>query len=252
MKLNKFIIICIFLLTSKNLLSSNLENFKQANDYFNAGKYELSADLYSSLIDSGYKESEIYFNLGNSYFRLNNIPAAILNFERAKRLNPNDEDIDFNLKLANLKIVDKFEPVPKLFFLVWFEEAIALLYSGVWGYVIVGSIWIFFTCLLCLFIGFAPKLRTWFLFLMIASLILSGAAGLFGYKAFKYENSQNAAIIFNPSVYVKSAPDPGSTDLFILHEGTKIHIMETIDKWIQIKVENGNIGWIKQDEIQII
>ena len=73
-----------------------------------------------------------------------------------------------------------------------------------------------------------------------------------GYKSYVYENEKNEAIIFNPSVYVKSAPDPGSTDLFILHEGTKVIINESIDNWLQIRVENGDIGWIKNDEIEII
>lgn len=252
MKYLKFILFFIFLLINNNLFASNINTFKKANDYFNNGEYELSRQLYESLLDSGYHESEIYYNLANSYFRLNNIPAAILNYERAKRLKPNDDDIDFNLKLANLKIVDKFEPVPKLFIFIWLDYIMNFLYSGVWANIIIISIWVFLASLFVLIINFAPKFRLWFLFLLFSSLIIAGISSVFAYKAYQNEQSKNKAIIFTPSVYVKSAPDPGSTDLFILHEGTKIHIMDAIDDWIQIKVENGDIGWINNKDIEVI
>lgn len=244
-------IILLFFFVSVNSFSK-LNDFNKANELFNAGEYKASADIYEALIVEGYKESEVYYNLGNSYFRLNNIPKAILNYERAKKLNPSDDDIDFNLQIANLKIVDKFEPIPKLFLIEWYETLITLLYSGDWGYVIVSSVWLFFILLFLIFFGFFPGIRKYLVLLLFISFTIVLISSFFGYKAYKNENTQNYGIIYQPSVYVKSAPDPGSTDLFILHEGTKILIMEGIDNWIQIKLENGDIGWIDKSTIEII
>ena len=226
--------------------------FKKGNELFNAGQYEGAAEIYNTLLDSGYYESEIYYNLANTYFRMDKIPLAVLNFERARKLNPGDEDINFNLKLANLRIVDKFEAVPELFIYQWYELTVRLFYSGVWGYIAVVSSWVFFISLIFLFYSKLANLRKFMVTLALISLILLAVSGILGYKAYQFENATNEAIIFNPSVYVKSAPDPGSTDLFILHEGTKVIITESIDNWIQIRVENGDIGWIKQDEVEII
>jgi tetratricopeptide (TPR) repeat protein len=248
-----FIIIISFFILSVDLFSySSVDEFKKANTAFNAGEYEQAAIIYKELLDSGYVESEVYYNLGNSYFRLNKIPQAIINFERAKRLSPNDDDIDFNLQLANLKIVDKFEAVPKLFFIEWYEEILHLYYSGTWGIVLIASTWVLFISILVIFVSNFQPIKRILLFLTVISLITILISAFLAYKSYENENSKNKAIIFNESVYVKSAPDPGSTDLFILHEGTKIELMENIDDWIQIRLENGNIGWIKKNVIEII
>jgi tetratricopeptide (TPR) repeat protein len=252
--MKKLITLFIFILIAYVDISaySPKDEYNTANNEFNSGDYSKSAARYQTLIDSGYKESEVYFNLGNSYFRLNNIPMAILNFERAKKLNPNDDDIEFNLKIANLKIVDKFEPVPKVFFVEWYEIMIQLMYSGSWGILTVASCWVFFISIVLLLFAKLSGLRKSITLLAFISLLAIFVSGFLGYKAFMNENSDKQAIIFNPSVYVKSAPDPGSNDLFILHEGTKVTLTESIDNWLRIKLENGNIGWIKLDEIKII
>lgn len=249
----KKIILIIFLFSTFSLYSidSKIE-FKKANDFFNNGDYNSAAEIYNNLLENGFKENEIYYNLGNTYFRLEKIPLAILNYERAKKLNPSDEDINFNLKIAYLRIVDKFEPVPKLFFIEWYEQIVRLFYSGDWGILLVVSVWIFFISLVLVFFSSNSSLRRTVALTTFISLFLIMISSFLGYKSYVYENEKNEAIIFNPSVYVKSAPDPGSTDLFILHEGTKVIINESIDNWLQIRVENGDIGWIKNDEIEII
>jgi tetratricopeptide (TPR) repeat protein len=251
--MNKLILLMIVLAFSVSVYSYEPKSqFKQANDLFNNGQYSQAAEIYTALIDNGYKESDIYYNLGNSYFRLEKIPLAILNFERARRLDPGDEDINFNLKLANLRIIDKFEPVPTLFFIEWYEQAVRLFYSGNWAIILVVSTWLFFISLIFLFYSQIASIRRIVLITTILSFFVILISGFFGYKAYIFENDVNQGIIFQPSVYVKSAPDPGSTDLFILHEGTKIYVTESIDNWIQIKVENGDIGWIKKNEIETI
>ncbi|MBX3043366.1 MAG: hypothetical protein KIT33_05620 [Candidatus Kapabacteria bacterium] len=252
MKIKLFIFNLIFLASISFLVSAPDDDFKKANDFFNQGSFLEAAELYNQLIEEGYRESEVYYNLANTYFRLEKIPLSILNYERARKLNPGDEDINFNLKLANLRIVDKFEPVPKLFLIEWYEVIVRFFYSGVWGTISVISSWVFFTSLLILFFSNLPSFRKYLSLITIISFFSIFISVYFGYEAYHFENSKVEAIIFNPSVYVKSAPDPSSTDLFILHEGTKVYIRESIDSWLQIRVENGDIGWIQKNEIEVI
>lgn len=226
--------------------------FNKANGYYNAGQYSQAAEIYHQLIDSGYTDAYIYFNLGNTYYRMDKMPQAIINYERAKILKPSNEDIEFNLKLANLKIVDKFDAVPKLFFIEWYDTFTKSLNSCSWSMVFLGFIWLTFIIVSSFLWFSSQEIRKRLFNTAVLTFILAGASLFFAYKIYNYEQSKEFAIIFSPSVYVKSAPDAGATDLFILHEGTKIQILDTINDWIEIKIENGNVGWLPKNNVEII
>jgi tetratricopeptide (TPR) repeat protein len=226
--------------------------FKEANNFYNIGNYKNAAQIYEELLNEGYREAVVYYNLGNSYFRLNKIPQAILNFERARILDPLDDGTVFNLKLANLKIVDKFEPVPKLFFIEWYENFIDYTNSNTWAFIFLVFFWFTFILLSGFALFSAAETRKKLFRFTLLALIFSIGSIYFAFKTYNSENERLNAIIFNPSVYVKSAPDLGATDLFILHEGTKVRILDRVNNWIEIKIENGNVGWISKDALQII
>ncbi|HRP01359.1 MAG TPA: SH3 domain-containing protein [Candidatus Kapabacteria bacterium] len=227
--------------------------FNKATGLYNAGQYDHAKDIYIGLLDSGYTNATIYYNLANTYYRLDKIPQAILNYERAKLLDPFNEDINFNLKLANLKIVDKFEPLPKLFFVEWYEDLLDLANSDTWAYMSIGLIWI---TLLFVFLTF------WFSFQfnvkksLFMTAVITFVIGVFTmFMTFRVsikENLKNYGIIYVPSVYVKSSPDNNATDLFILHEGTKVQILENINNWYEVKIQNGNVGWIQMNSFEVI
>jgi tetratricopeptide (TPR) repeat protein len=252
--MNKIIIIlCFLLIVPAALFGFDSNNkFKEANNLYNSGKYKDAAQIYEELLNNGYRESIVYYNLGNAYFRLNKIPHSILNYERARILDPLDDGIVFNLKLANLKIIDKFEPIPKLFFIEWYETFIDYTNSNTWAFLFL----IFFCFTFLLLSGFAlfakAEARKKLFRSTVLVLILSIISMFFAFKTYNSENERLNAIIFNPSVYVKSAPDLGATDLFILHEGSKVKILDRVGNWIEIKIENGNVGWIPKEALQII
>ncbi|GIV33751.1 MAG: hypothetical protein KatS3mg031_1286 [Chitinophagales bacterium] len=228
------------------------ETFQKANQLYKEKKYSAAAALYDSLIQVGYTSPALYYNLGNACYKMGNIPLAILNYERAKKLAPSDKDIDFNLRLANLQVVDRVEPVPELFFVRWVKNFVASLSSDAWAMVALALIW---TALLAgvLFLFIRNQLIRQISFLfMILTVLLSLSAVLLAWNQYRHQMKRTEAIVFAKNVYVKSAPDAQSTDLFILRQGTKIKLLEHEGDWQKIQLADGKEGWIKKEAMEII
>lgn len=228
------------------------KEFQEANLLYKNKKYKDAVEKYENILNSDYSSAEIFYNLGNSYFKLQKIPDAILNYERAKILSPNDEDINFNLKIANLKIVDKIKPIPKIFFVQWYESVRNLFSSETWAIIFIISIWLSFGFLTIYFVVWNITLRKMAFFSTIISIIIFIFSLIFTLQQSNIETHHNHAIVFTKSVYVKSSPDETSTDLFILHEGSKIEILDKLSNWDKIKIADGHIGWVKNDSFEII
>lgn len=247
-------LIILFLLLPISIFAfDGKELFNKATGLYNAGQFEQACKIYNDLLDSGYTQSTIYYNLGNTYYRLNKIPQAILNYERAKLLDPLNDDINFNLKLANLKIVDKFEPLPKLFFIEWYEELLNLANSDTWAYTAIALIWItLLFVFLTFWFSFQFSVKKSLFMTAVITLIIGVFTMFMTFRVSIKEELKNHAVIFVPSVYVKSSPDNNATDLFILHEGTKVQLLESINDWYEVKIQNGNVGWIQKNNFEVI
>ena len=224
---------------------------KAAKDYA-AKKFEAAADGYQQIIDSGVKTSAVYYNLGNAHYRLNSYAAAILNYERAYRLSPNDKDINANLALANSKITDKMEVVPELFLKRWWISFLLLL--SVQGWSILGVILI-----LAGFIGLVIYLFSKELQLKRISFYSGLTALFFGVCSVSFANaaegyliSNRGAIVFNGAVNVKSAPDNKQKTLMVIHEGTKVRILDDKGAWLKVELPNGTVGWVDATAFQSI
>jgi len=253
--MRKSIIFCLILFVISGLhlsAESASGKFNEATDLYKNGKYAEAGSLYQELLNSGYQSAEIYYNLGNSYFKIDKIPDAILYYERGKRLSPDDEDINFNLKIANLKIVDKIQSVPKLFFMEWYESLYSMYSSGTWANVIIILSWLIFLFLAGYFLIWSAVVRKISFFAAMLSFVIVIVCIVFSVEQSNIEEARNDAIIFTPSVYIKSSPDKESTDLFILHEGTKVSILDEVGSWKKIKIADGNVGWLPDKTIEII
>ncbi|MBI5324204.1 MAG: tetratricopeptide repeat protein [Ignavibacteriae bacterium] len=245
-------LIAIFTLTSYSFANEALETFKKANMFYQNGYFSKAALNYEKIINNGYENGEIYYNLGNTYFRMNKIPNAIINYERALRLSPDDEDVIVNLNVANLRIVDKIEPLPKFFLVQWYEGIRNILSSGNWAVILVISVWIVFICLAVFVFFESPFVKKLLFGTLVLSVVVAVFSFMFSIQQNNTENSRNFAIVFEPTVYVKSSPDEEGKDLFILHEGTKVNIVDAVGKWRKIKLANGNIGWLPGEAVEII
>lgn len=246
-------IIILFLISAFPAFSSVEQvNISKGNKAYSAGSFSAAADLYQKVVEAGYASPELYYNLGNSYFKMNEYARAILWYERAVRLDPGNEDISFNLNVANTKISDKIEPLPQLFYKRWFNGLIQFFSFDTWALM---CVILFITSLLGFVLYLASRVLiirkigfwsgTGFLFLSVFTLV-------FAWNGYGVAKSASEAIVFAPTITVKSSPDEKSTDLFVVHEGTRVTLLDNISEWYEIRIANGSVGWLPKSSLEKI
>jgi tetratricopeptide (TPR) repeat protein len=248
-------IVCglLFVVIGFRVAAENNQNvIDKANQLYQKGKYEDALKLYKKVIDSGFEAAELYYNIGNAYYKTNNIPSAILYFEKAKKLSPNDDAIDHNIYIANLKTLDKIEVIPKFFIARWFNKIGDFYSTDRWAKAIIFSFIILLLSLSVFIFTRSVFLKKLSFSLMLIFFIATVFIFVFAQIQYSKVKDNKEAIIFLPSVTTKSSPDEKSTDLFILHEGTKVKITDNINEWSEIKLPNGSIGWLKSNSFEVI
>ncbi|MBK9637355.1 MAG: tetratricopeptide repeat protein [Bacteroidetes bacterium] len=228
----KYFILISFLIGNSSIhASSSSLLFKKANELYRAKQYEQSITLYDSILKENKTNYLVYYNLGNSHFKQGNIAAAILNYERAKTLNPSDEDINYNLKIAYSNTVDKIEPIPLLFYQRWWQSFLNMLPTGVWSILSICILWLAFAIgAAYLFAKTVSFKRNTFL-ASINLLILSGVCYYISMASHRLIYGNHGAIVMEASAYITSSPDEKSTNLFMLHQGTKVEVTEETQGW---------------------
>jgi len=214
--------------------------------------YTQAIGKYESVIRQGYESPELYYNLGNAYFNINNLPAAILNYERAKVLDPRDEDIAFNLRIANSMITDKIEPVPEIFYIRWWKALRNSFNLQNWT---VASISLFMFLLVCIGTFILSRrlvLRKAAFWTGIVVLLISAASFSMAFSKYNIQRNHLEAIVFDPTITVKSSPSESGKDLFVIHEGTKVFIIDEINDWCNIRIANGSEGWMPLESLKRI
>lgn len=222
---------------------------KEGNELYKKGMYSQAASKYQQVADSGFVSANLFYNLGNAYYKANDNKKAILYYEKAKLLSPRDKELNHNLALAQSKAVDKINNIPDLFFLEWIRNIRDQLAVDTWSaYSIVffilglcGLLLYFFTIKINL-----KKLGFW---IGAAGIFVSVITLIFASSAYNSQIKQRTAIIFVKGVTVKSTPAETGTNLFILHEGTKVKIIDKVDNWQKIKIPDGNQGWVKESDL---
>ncbi len=224
----------------------------KANTAYQKGEYKAAINEYELVLKTHVESPEIYFNLANAYYKTGQIAPAILNYERAKLLAPGDKDIAYNLKIAQAQVVDKLKVVPQIFYRRWIASVRNLFSADMWSYF---SIALFILCLM----GFAMYLysnktgiKKLGFFLAFIALIFSITTYAFASVKTAELTNREYAIIFSPSVTVKASPDESGTELFVLHAGTKVKVLEQLGDWSQIQLSDGNEGWLKKTAVEQI
>jgi len=239
------IILLLFVIAGSTKAQNNTKLFQQANDAYTASKYNNAIELYLEILSNGYESPNLYYNLGNSYFKINNIPQSIYYYEKSLKLKPNFDNADFNLKVANTKIVDKIDGVPLPFYMVWkiSIENLFTLYG--WSIIIIASLIVFLGLFIIYLMSnkiIIRKLSFWSSMFVFILFIFFNVCAYSQYLRI-YDSKQ--AIVFDPSVNIKSSPDDKSTDIFVIHEGSKVSIIDKLGEWSEIKIANGSTGWVK-------
>lgn len=215
-------------------------------------QYQQAIKDYEELLHDGVS-AELYYNLGNAYYRTDNITRAVLNYERALLLSPGDGDIRFNLQMARSKTIDKITPESEMFFVTWYHALVNIMSVDGWARTALVS----FALAIVLALAYLFSARIWVrkvgFFGGLAFIAVFILANLFAYQQRQELVNRTGAIIISSAVPVKSTPSKSGTDLFILHEGTKVEITDgTMRGWKEIRVADGKEGWIETSKIEII
>ena len=235
-------------------ISSSLEDATKAegDSAYMKNDYASAIQIYEALLNRG-EAADIYYNLGNSYYKAGDIAKAILNYERALLLQPGNGDIRANLEIARSKTVDKVEPVPEIFFVSWTKSLINSMSVDSWA---VCGVVCFILLIVSLYLFIFSKqivLKKAGFISSIVFLAVTILANVFANQQKDELTNRNSAIVINPSVTVRSTPSESGTSLFILHEGHKVGVKDgSMKDWKEIRLEDGKVGWVPASAIEII
>lgn len=221
--------------------------FEQANAAYNVGSYDTALMLYDKVVATEQESVPLYFNMGNTYYKMHEYAMAIFYYEKALKLDPSNEDVRTNLAIANLAIVDKIEEVPQSFIVKGWNGLKNTFSGQQWTLL---SLVAFALMLVSAFLFLRSRrlgMRKLGFFLGLVMLVVFALSVLFATQMKQVSLTENHAIITSPTVTVKSTPNEISVDLFVLHEGTKVEILDQADGWNKIKIANGSIGWLQSD-----
>jgi len=228
------------------------ELFQQGNQLYRAGEYENALDSYLEIYKSGYESGPLYYNIGNCYYKCNETGKAILYYERARKLMPGDEELEFNLKLANLSVVDKIEPLPTFFLFRIVNGFIYLIPKSILLWIVAALYLFFITFLMIRILSRNEFLRRICFRISIFCLVFFIIFGFSLFTQITEKTQQEEAVIMAEEIHVKGAPSEGATTLFTLHEGTKVHIEKTSGDWFEVLLADGKVGWVKREILEKI
>ena len=224
----------------------------QANEAYRNGDYARAVELYEQSGEQDGTSAAYFYNLGNAYYKSGLYPRAILNYERALLLDPGNDDVRFNLEMAQARIADKIEPLGTFFLDQWFTTLRNLFSSNVWAVIAVVAFLIFLAGGVVYFFVDRVVWRKIGFFAGLLALLITIGTNRFASVQKQQLTRRESAIVFAPTIIAKSSPSESGTDLFVLHEGTKVYIVDRVGEWSEIRLEDGNRGWIPTDRLEVI
>lgn len=244
------LLVCLLALLSMVAYGESM-NEKAAQAY-KAGDYEVALSHYQSMLMPGEQSADVYYNMGNCYYRLGEMAQSILYYERALLLDPSDGDTKANLALAKSKCPDKIDEVGEFFplrALHWLEN---LASSDRWAIVSILFVFLFIFTFLVYYLGNSMTVRKVCFVVACCSIILSVISGVFAYNQKQYLQDRNDAIIMAGSVTVRSTPSENGNALVVAHEGVKVRVISELDNWWEVRLPNGTIGWMLSETAERI
>ena len=226
--------------------------FDKGNKYYEKENYEASISSFESVLASGKQSSELYFNLGNCYYKLHKVAPAIYNYEKALLLSPNDTEIKTNLEFARKMAIDDIKVIPKVGFSKLIQDFTAKYYYDTWAWIAVTFAFMFLLFFVGYYFSKTTVLKRIFFFGMFLWLIGIGLSAASGFYEKSRIANERPAIVFAETTSVKSEPKSSASDAFVLHEGTKVYILESIANWKKVELTDETTGWIEDNTIKEI
>lgn len=230
--------------------AGNEQQEQQAEQLYREGKYGEAVEAYQKILSEGVESAELYYNLGNCYYKLSENTKAILNYERSLLLDPSDGSARYNLRMAQRVIVDKIEVLPELFLVRWYKAVETYFSADQWGHISVG-LFIVFLILAALFF-YSPSIaikKTGFIVGVFVFFLTLGSI-FFAMRQHSRVSEREYAIVMTPSVTVKGAPDNSGTSLFLIHEGLKVRVVGELGVWYNVRLADGNEGWVAKSDLE--
>ncbi len=226
--------------------------FIKGNEHYQDGDYEAAIAEYQKIRELGFESWEVYYNLGNAYYKQGNIAHAILNFERALKANRKNEDLNFNLELANLSVVDRIPALPKFFLFRWIESAARVMNPSTLAIVALICYLVIMTLVTArLFFNRGGLRGASSVVIVLGSIVLVAFSGLLAVVVYDNETKEEA-VVMRDRVDVVSAPGDSGTEVFALHAGVKVQVQDTSGEWVKIRLSDGKLGWLRSETLQHI
>lgn len=247
------IFICLLATTMLFAQESDMEAlWVKGNNSYSLGEYTNALDAYKQIEDGGYLSAKLFYNMGNAYYKLQDDGMAILYYERALKLDPSNGDIKNNLEIAKLKTLDKIESVPEFILATWTKELRNAMSSDEWAWT--GVVLFLVTAVLMLLFRHAPAVGQRKLSFIVACLtfLVAVVAFIFALNLKSKAKSGDFAVVLSPVSNIKSAPNSTGGNLFILHEGTKVEVLESVGQWSKVELSDGRQGWMESKDFETI
>lgn len=230
----------------------NEQIWDEANTAYVNANYPRAIELYHSIEDQGLASAKLYYNMGNAYFKTDDMGHAILYYNKALRLSPGDQDIRYNLDVANSYTKDRIQVVPELFLTRWIRSVRQTISGNAWAVLSLVFFAVMLVAVMAYMLVNSLLFRKIGFFATIVSLLLFVITTSFAVTERRHATSPTEAIVMRASVSVKAAPEKNSTDMFVLHEGTKVRVGNSVEGWIEVTIADGNKGWLEERTIEMI
>lgn len=224
--------------------------FEEGNTAYNNGDFFKAVTLYEQTLLTGKHSASLYFNLGNAYYRLNKVAESIYNYEKARQLDPENEDFKVNSAFAQNMTIDAIEPLPESQLSQVQNSLYAIASASIWSKIVVLFVWLFAIFFSIYLLNKTIKLKRLFFVLSLFSLILFLSSFTIKFFANAEQENKKYAIIFSNEINIWSEPNLRAEIQFTLHEGTKVELLDSLDEWEKIRIANGSEGWIKNASLK--
>ncbi|RFN59290.1 tetratricopeptide repeat protein [Marixanthomonas ophiurae] len=246
----KRLLILGMLLVSALGFAQNDALFEQGKENYKNAKFSEAVTNWKKIVDNGQQSAELYFNLGNAHYKLNNIGPSIYYFEKALQLQPNDDDIKTNLAFAENARIDVIEPLPKTIFSRWYKNVSGVFTYNGWAIVSVIGVILFVLLFLLYWFSISETKKRVYFTTSLFSVVVCITALVMAFQTYVDFNKNKPAIIFAENTEVKGEPNMGSDTAFELHEGTKVQIIGNEQNWVRIELADGKDGWMPVNDLK--
>ena len=243
-------ILYIFILFSQFIWAQT--PFEKGNEYYQKGNYQEAISQYQSILDKGQESAEVYFNLGNCFYKLNKVAPAVYNFEKALLLRPNDTEIQNNLAFAQKMAIDDIQEVPQVGFAKLISDLTSSFHFDTWAWMAIVVAFLFLGCFVAYFYAYSTRNKRIFFSGMLVFLFLVVVSVFSGFFEFSRTQNEKPAIVYVDTLTVKSEPNSSASTAFVLHAGTKVFVLEALDNFYKIQLADQKEGWVEKSAVKEI